>query len=144
MFECVCVCDLNKEVYEENLYYIFIFGLQTAGTDRISINQSTTNQLGRSLLDQWKVAVVGHDEKSSDHNYVTFRSTGISKLSKPSFKDVSKTDWDVYKAKLTENIAKSAEAFDDIDTTDELDTAAVCRSHPGCLQLLNGTYVCFV
>ena len=103
-----------------------------------------TNQLGRNLVDQLKVAEVGHDKKSSDHNYVTFLSTCISKLSKPSFRDVSKTDWVVYEAKLTENIAKSAEAFDDIDTTDELDTAAVCRSYPGCLQLLNGTYVCFV
>ena len=56
------------------------------------IDLNITNQLGHNLVERWKVDEVIHDKNSPNHNYVTFRSTGITKLSKPSFRDITKTD----------------------------------------------------
>ena len=92
------------------------------------IDLTITNQLGHNLVERWDVKERTHDKNSSDHNYVTFRSTGITKLSRPSFRDISNTDWDVYETKLTQNMAKAALKFNDIDTTDKLDEAAALFS----------------
>ena len=92
------------------------------------IDLTITNQLGHELVERWTVNEVTHDKNSSDHNYVTFRSTGITKLSSPSFRDISKTNWELYETKLTENMAKAADKFNNLDSVDKLDEAALLFS----------------
>ena len=48
------------------------------------IDLTITNQLGHNLMEHWHVNEVGHDKNSSDHNYITFRSTAITNLARPS------------------------------------------------------------
>ena len=88
------------------------------------IDLTITNQMGHDLVEHWNVEEKIHDKNSSDHNYVTFRSTGVTKLSKPSFRDISKTNWEVYEAELTKNFADSAKSYVNIDSAEKLDKAA--------------------
>ena len=81
------VCDkIAKERGDKLLEYILANNLfienvgdtQTFDNGRWKniIDLTITNQLGHNLVERWKVDEVTHDGNSSDHNYVTFRSTG--------------------------------------------------------------------
>ena len=67
-------------------------------------------------------------EHSSDHNYIVFKSTGATELVRQNFRDISKTDWEVYEADLDRRISEKADMFKDISTIDRLDTAAEALS----------------
>ena len=67
---------------------------------------------------------VGNDKNSSDHNYITFRSTGITNLARPSFMDIIKTDWDAYEAQLADNMTNLTDSFSNLDSSDKVDKAA--------------------
>ena len=88
------------------------------------IDLTITNQLGHNLVEHWHVNEVGNDKNSSDHNYITFRSTGITNLSRPSFMDITKTDWDAYEAQLAYNMTNLTDSFSNLDSSDKVDKAA--------------------
>ena len=89
-----------------------------------SIDLTITNRTGHNLVDRWKVDAVDRSEKSSDHNYIVFKSKGETELLNPSFRDISKTDWDVYETELETRIAENSAAFKNVDSVDKLDVAA--------------------
>ena len=75
-------------------------------------------------MEHWHVNEVGHDKNSSDHNYITFRSTGITNLARPSFMDITKTDWDAYEAQLADNMTNLTDSFSNLDSSYKVDKAA--------------------
>ena len=75
-------------------------------------------------MEHWHVTEVGNDKNSSDNNYITFRSTGITNLARPSFMDITKTDWDAYEAQLADNMTNLTDSFSNLDSSDKVDKAA--------------------
>ena len=82
------------------------------------IDHTITNQLGHNLVEHWHVNEVGHDQNSSDHNFITFRSTGITNLFRTSFMDITKTDWHAYEAQLADNMTNLTDSFSNLDSSD--------------------------
>ena len=87
---------LLEYLLENNLFIENVWNTPTFDNGRWKnvIDFTITNQLGQNLVEHLHVKEVGHDKNLSDHNYITFRSTGITNLARPSFMDITKTDWD--------------------------------------------------
>ena len=133
------ICDQKrKERGDKLLEYILannLFIENTGNTPTFdngrwknSIDLTITNQSGRNLVEGWRVDVKDRVEHSSDHNYIVFKSTGATELVRQNFRDISKTDWEVYEADLDRRISEKADMFKDISTIDRLDTAAEALS----------------
>ena len=88
--------DRGDRLLENNLFIENVWNTPTFDNGRWKnvIDFTITNQLSQNLVEHLHVKEVGHDKNSSDHNYITFRSTGITNLARPSFMDITKTDWD--------------------------------------------------
>ena len=120
-------CDRLLEYLLENNLFIEIIGNTSTfdnGRWKNVIDLTITNQLGHNLVEHWHVNEVGHDKNSSDHNYITFRSTGITNFARPSFMDITKTDWDAYEAQLADNMTNLTDSFSNLDSSDKVDKAA--------------------
>ena len=91
------------------------------------IDLTITNQAGHDLVENWKVLERGDDRNSSDHNFITF-CTKSETTARPNFRDISKTNWEVYEEKLAELMGRKAEEFSNIDSIGMLDKAAECFS----------------
>ena len=92
---------LLEYLLENNLFIENVGNTPTFDNGRWKnvIDLTITNQLGHNLVEHWHIITlmhnkVGHGKNSSNHNYITFRSTGITNLARPSFIDITKTDWD--------------------------------------------------
>ena len=70
---------------------------------------------------------MGDDRNSSDHNFITF-CTKSETTARPNFRDISKTNWEVYEEKLAELMGGKAEEFSNIDSIGMLDKVAECFS----------------
>ena len=117
---------LLEYLLENNLFIENVGSTPTFDNGRWKnvIDLTITNQLGHNLVEHWHVNEVGHDRNSSDHNYITFRSTGFTNLARPSFMDITKTDWDAYEAQLADNMTNLADSFSNLDFSDKVDKAA--------------------
>ena len=72
------------------------------------IDLTITNQAGHDLVENWKVLEMGDDRNSSDHNFITF-CTKSETTARPNFRDISKTNWEVYEEKLAELMGGKAQ-----------------------------------
>ncbi len=88
------------------------------------IDLTITNSKGHDLVNHWSVVIKGPDENSSDHSFITYQTKYDTLNTKRSFRDISKTNWEVYEAKLEAAMEGSAELFGNISNETDLDKAA--------------------
>ena len=55
---------------------------------------------------------------------IKIHQTIITNLARPSFMDITKTDWDAYEAQLADNMTNLTDSFSILDSSDKVDKAA--------------------
>ena len=89
-----------------------------------SIDLTLTNAKGHYLMDRWQVVSKDMDENCSDHNFITYNISPKSGLSKTKFRDIAKTDWQIYQDELTKHMTNTADVFNNLMTSTDIDKAA--------------------
>ena len=89
-----------------------------------SIDLTLTNAKGHDLMDRWQVASKDMDENCSDHNFITYNISPKSGFGKTKFRDIAKTDWQIYHDELSKNMTKTADVFNNLITSADIDKAA--------------------
>ena len=79
-----------------------------------SIDLTLTNAKGHDLM----------DENCSDHNFITYNISPKSGFSKTKFRDIAKTDWQIYQDELTRHMTNTADVFNNLITSTDIDKAA--------------------
>ena len=87
------------------------------------IDLTITNTKGHELVSNWWVHAMDKIDNSSDHNFINFKAMCGSGMRTSKFRDISKTDWDVYRSKLESLFANSTLATRMISTQVEIDDA---------------------
>ena len=64
------------------------------------------------------------DENCSDHNFITYNISPKSGFSKTKFRDIAKTDWQIYQDELTKHMTNTADVFNNLITSTDIDKAA--------------------
>ena len=62
------------------------------------------------------------DKNCSDHNFITYNISPKSGFGKTKFRDIAKTDWQIYQDELTKHMTKTAGVFNNLITS--IDKAA--------------------
>ena len=88
------------------------------------IDLTITNKKGQDLLNRWQVEANDEDKNSSDHHFITFNMTPSTGMGKTKFRDIAKTDWKKFQEVLAENMERSAEKFENIDSDNKINDAA--------------------
>ena len=89
-----------------------------------SIDLTLTNAKGHDLMDRWQVVSKDMDENCSDHNFITYNISPKSGFSKTKFRDIAKTDWQIYQDELTKHMTNTADVFNNLITCTDIDKAA--------------------
>ena len=64
------------------------------------------------------------DENCSDHNFITYNILPKSGFSKTKFRDIAKTNWQIYQDELTKHMTNTADVFNNLITSTDIDKAA--------------------
>ena len=75
-------------------------------------------------MDRWQVVSKDMDENYSDHNFITYNISPKSGFSKTKFRDIAKTDWQIYQDELTKHMTNTADVFNNLITSTDIDKAA--------------------
>ena len=75
-------------------------------------------------MDRWQVASKDVDENCSDHNFITYNISPKSGFGKTKFRDIAKTDWKIYQDELTKHMTKTADVFNNLITSTDIDKLA--------------------
>ena len=62
-------------------------------------------------MDHWQGLAKDMEVNCSDHNFITFKIPAMNSVSKTKFRDIAKTDWQMYQNELSKHMAESAELF---------------------------------
>ena len=85
-----------------------------------SIDLTLTNAKEHDLMDRWQVASKDMDENCSDHNFITYNISPKSGFGKTKFRDIAKTDWQIYQDELTKHVTKTADVFNNLVTSTDI------------------------
>ena len=89
-----------------------------------SIDLTLTNAKGHDLMDRWQAARKDMDKNCSDHKFITYNISPKSGFDKTKFRDITKTDWKIYQDELTKHMTKTADVFNNLTTSTDIDKAA--------------------
>lgn len=89
-----------------------------------SIDLTITNAKGHDLMDHWQTITKDMEVNCSDHNFITYRIPALRGICKTKFRDIAKTDWQMYENELSKLMAASANTFEDIHSNTQIDNAA--------------------
>jgi ribonuclease HI len=95
------------------------------GRWRNIIDLTITNSGGHELVSKWWVDDRCDTINCSDHNFINFKIAPSPEGESSSFRDINKTDWELYKVALKTSIESSDLSTRSISSTKELDEAGV-------------------